>query len=197
MWPTTAGTGTNIFRFDNDNTGITALVLGDDGSVAAGIPNGTEPLAKFHVHSTIAGKPLVLIEDETQPDLTPFIITEDGDVGIGTETPQELLHVSGNVRSDGQIIIGELGTGTSITNLGIDTNGTIVSGTTGETNTASNLGGGTGLFAQKNGVDLEFKSLTSTGDTITISNDSTTVNVEVKNKVNDANQVFSWFMNVT
>ena len=67
----------------------------------------------------------------------------------------------------------------------------------GESNTASNLGGGTGLFAQKSGVDLEFKSLTSTGDTITISNDSTTVNVEVKNKVNDANQVFSWFMNVT
>jgi len=62
---------------------------------------------------------------------------------------------------------------------------------------ASNLGGGIGLFAQKSGVDLQFKSLTSTGDTITISGDSTTVNIEVKNQVNDANKIFSWYMNVT
>ena len=37
----------------------------------------------------------------------------------------------------------------------------------------------TGLFAQKVKHDLEFKGLTSTGGTVTISNDSTTVNLEV------------------
>ncbi|MCH9716759.1 MAG: hypothetical protein K0U52_06700, partial [Gammaproteobacteria bacterium] len=37
----------------------------------------------------------------------------------------------------------------------------------------------TGLFAQKNGDNLEFKGLTSTGGTVTITNDSTTVNLEV------------------
>jgi hypothetical protein len=55
----------------------------------------------------------------------------------------------------------------------------LLSGGGGEVNTASNLGTGTGLFAQKSGVDLQFKSLTSTGGTVTISNNSTTVNLEV------------------
>lgn len=60
-------------------------------------------------------------------------------------------------------------------------NGTQITGFTsggGEVNTASNLGSGTGLFAQKSGVDLEFKSLTSTGNTVTITSDSNTVNLE-------------------
>jgi len=60
---------------------------------------------------------------------------------------------------------------------GVGTN--LLSGGGGEVNTASNLGSGTGLFAQKVAADLQFKSLTSTGGTVTISNDSTTVNLEV------------------
>ena len=72
----------------------------------------------------------------------------------------------------------------------------------GEVNTASNLGGGTGLFAQKSGVDLQFKSLTSTGGTVTISSDSTTVNIESNGGgsstgVSNDNKIFSWFMNIT
>lgn len=60
-------------------------------------------------------------------------------------------------------------------------NGVQITGFTsggGEVNTASNLGSGTGLFATKSGVDLQFKSLTSTGNTVTITNNSTTVNLE-------------------
>lgn len=46
--------------------------------------------------------------------------------------------------------------------------GSSVGGSGGEANTASNLGAGDGVFAQKNGPDLEFKSLTSgTGISIT------------------------------
>jgi len=74
--------------------------------------------------------------------------------------------------------INTIGGTTSVTNLGIDSNGNVVSGTTGESNTASNVGGGTGLFAQKSVADLEFKSLTSTGGTVTISSNATTVNLE-------------------
>ena len=37
----------------------------------------------------------------------------------------------------------------------------------------------TGIFAQKNGLDLEFKGLTSTGGTVNISSNSNTVNLEV------------------
>jgi len=60
---------------------------------------------------------------------------------------------------------------------GVGTN--LLSGGGGEINTASNLGAGTGLFAQKSAADLQFKSLTSTGGTVTISNDANTVNLEV------------------
>lgn len=48
----------------------------------------------------------------------------------------------------------------------------------GEVNTASNIGAGTGVFSTKVGTDLEFKSLTSTGGTVTITNTATTVNLE-------------------
>ena len=48
----------------------------------------------------------------------------------------------------------------------------------GENNTASNLDGGFGLFAQKVGVDLQFKSLTSTGGTLNITSGASTVNIE-------------------
>ena len=47
---------------------------------------------------------------------------------------------------------------------------------TGEVNTASNLSGDEGLFAQKNGVDLEFKSLTA-GTGIELSSDVNTVTI--------------------
>ena len=83
-----------------------------------------------------------------------------------------------------------------------DGNSVVVTGFTsgsGEINTASNLGSGTGLFFQKSGVDLEFKSITSTGGTVTITNDSTTINVEAaggNSGVSDANKIFSWFMTV-
>ena len=46
----------------------------------------------------------------------------------------------------------------------------------GEANTASNLGTGEGLYAQKVGVDLEFKSLKA-GTNVTLSSDANTVTI--------------------
>ena len=47
----------------------------------------------------------------------------------------------------------------------------------GEVNTASNVGPGTGFFKQKTGVDLEFKTLTSLGGTVTITQTATTIDL--------------------
>ncbi len=46
----------------------------------------------------------------------------------------------------------------------------------GETNTASNLGSGTGVFASKSGVDLRFKSLVA-GTNVSLSNTSTEITI--------------------
>ena len=51
--------------------------------------------------------------------------------------------------------------------------------TDGEPNTASNVGGATGLFKQKTGENLEFKSLTSPTGTISITGSTSTVDLEV------------------
>jgi len=39
----------------------------------------------------------LLVEDSANPDSTPFVITGAGNVGIGTDNPQQLLHLSGTV----------------------------------------------------------------------------------------------------
>lgn len=73
-------------------------------------------------------------------------------------------------------------------------------GGSGEVNTASNVGSGVGIFSGKTGVDLKFKTLTSTGNTVTITSDDTTVNLEssgTSGGVNDDTKIFSWFMNIT
>jgi hypothetical protein len=51
--------------------------------------------------------------------------------------------------------------------------------TEGEPNTASNVGGATGVFKQKTGENLEFKSLTSPTGTLSITGSTSTVDLEV------------------
>jgi hypothetical protein len=123
--------GEHLLRYDSDNTGITPLVLSSVNKVGVGIPNTIAPEATLHVYSTSGSQPIVLVEDETNPDATPFIIDVDGNVGVSTGTPTEKLDVSGNTKISGTLNIGTLGTGTSVNNLGIDGNGNVVTGTTG------------------------------------------------------------------
>jgi hypothetical protein len=67
-----------------------------------------------------------------------------------------LLHVRGDVTSSNNVSASAFhGDGSNLTGISV-----------GETNTASNVGGATGLFKQKTGVDLEFKTLEGSGVTI-------------------------------
>jgi hypothetical protein len=64
----------------------------------------------------------------------------------------------------------------------------------GENNTASNIGIGSGIFKQKNGVDLQFKSLLSGSNKITISSttNEVTLNINENNlSVNNLNGIAS------
>lgn len=64
---------------------------------------------------------------------------------------------------------------------------------TAEINTASNVGAGTGLFAQKNTYDLEFKTIVA-GDNISVTSDATTVTIA---SAAEANTAYSYQFGLT
>ena len=66
-------------------------------------------------------------------------------------------------------VVGDAGSG--------DVTVTITGGGGGEANTASNTGAGTGVFKQKNGVDLEFKRLNSSDSSVTFSDNTDDISI--------------------
>jgi hypothetical protein len=105
------------------------------------------------------------VEGDTDQNLL-FTKASTDRIGVGTNLPTEKLHVSGNTKISGTLSVGTLGTGTSVNNLGIDSNGFIVTGTTG--------GGGVSKYA----TDFTFTAYTAS--TITHNLGSTDVMVQMK-----------------
>jgi hypothetical protein len=121
-----------------------------------------------------------IIQDVEIADLT----ASDGTQNSRISAIENNYVTSGsNVGIGEGILIDKIGTdlrfkplkqGTNITLSSDSTSITITGSASGEVNTASNLGSGAGVFAQKSGVDLQFKSLIASSDG-TISTDSTSV----------------------
>lgn len=113
----TTGTGTSTakakFEWVDLETGLvqsTPLELNFDGtvSISGSSTSFSSPVSisvssssdALRVTQTGSGNAL-LVEDSTNPDSTPFIITANGDVGIGTSSPNSKLDIVG----DGQITL--------------------------------------------------------------------------------------------
>jgi hypothetical protein len=89
-------------------------------------------------------------------------------------------------KSGDNIQLRSVKTGTGNINLAIAASGSsneIEFVNTAEINTASNLGAGAGVFAQKSTYDLQFKSIVA-GSNITVTSDSTTVTIASANAPN-------------
>lgn len=86
---TTGGTANYISKFTDANTIEESQIFDDGTLVGLGIAT---PEAKLHITNT-TDAPSLLIEDENNPDQTPFIINNYGLVGIGTKNPQAKLHL--------------------------------------------------------------------------------------------------------
>ena len=175
--------GGYVFSFGN-----TLLIPGafDDGTTPPGFyapgtpPNGVIPVNQW-------GYQIVFQEIETNQIAIQFGDTFYSSLLLAQNSPKL---VPLNPLADSSVIVARAiiyhrGGGTDLTNpadaffedLGkfgsISTTGVGVA-SSGESNTASNLGAGEGLFAQKNVFDLQFKSLVG-GTNITASSDANTV----------------------
>ncbi len=103
-----------------------------------------------------------------------------------THSISEVVNLQTNLDAKVSTTLFNTYTGDTETNLGNKVSTTLFNTYTGDTetslgtkvSTASNIGGGEGLFSGKSGNDLQFKSLTSTGGTVTISTTGASVNLE-------------------
>ena len=84
-----------VLTVGEQNTGVT--IDGADASVGIGT---SVPGAALEVVNT-QSRNSFRVSDQLNPDYSPFVINESGKTGIGTLTPQTLLHV----RSDNEKII--------------------------------------------------------------------------------------------
>lgn len=107
------------------------VLIGENGGVNVGIGTST-PTSKLHINNTTSGNTL-LIEDNTNPDSTPFVIDNNGSVGIGTTTPTRVLDSRGTfnlepnantfLRFDGTLMEAQVGSSNNQLTLNRDNSG--------------------------------------------------------------------------
>jgi len=127
-------TDTEIWTVDNVSAPTAALSPVLSGNVTID-SNTAGPALKI---TQTGGGPVLRVQDSADPDVTPFIIDNTGQVGIGTATPANALDVAG-----GTVQISSSG-GTSYTTISADATDSIFAATsdrnlTFKTNAATRL----------------------------------------------------------
>ena len=170
-------------KFENQ-----ALSLAGSGFITSGTSLGTgsgvfkqEVSGALQFRSVLAGSGITLTTGANEITIaTSGANTSAVNIGTGTG-----IFTS---KSGDNIQLRSLKTGTGNINLTVAASGAgneIEFVNTAEINTASNLGAGTGVFAQKSTYDLQFKSIVA-GSNITVTNNSTTVTITSANAPNTA-----------
>lgn len=110
---TQAGTGLCLLVEDAASPDSSPFAIDADGRVGIGtnapisrlsvLDDSTDPA--LFINQLGAGAAL-LVEDSTNPDNTPFIIDNNGNVGIGTLTPTRKLDVIGSIQASQEVQAG-------------------------------------------------------------------------------------------
>ncbi|MCR9203511.1 MAG: tail fiber domain-containing protein, partial [Halobacteriovoraceae bacterium] len=166
------------------NVGISIMPKGT-GNVGIGT---TSPSAKLHIADTASDNVSMRFQDndknwflststsegfgiyeDSTGSTPPLAIEVGGNVGIGITNPTQKLTVDGNIN---------VTTGNDIC---IDGSGCLSSAVSGggETNTGSNVGTGAGVYKDKSTATLRFRSLASSGSSLTVTENADDINLEV------------------
>lgn len=92
-------TGTGSVGVGTTNPGATLHILPSSTSIA-GLFSGTTSGDMVRINQTGTGNALV-VEDSTNPDVTPFVVGAAGSVGISTNNPTQTLDVNSTMRLRG------------------------------------------------------------------------------------------------
>ena len=125
---------TNGFRANNNGitattVSATSLTLNGNITVTGGTQSwfsGDSSSDLVRITQTGSGNAFV-VEDGTNPDSTPFVIDNAGNVGIGAETPTTKLHINNTVNQNSFLV--EDDTNPDSTPFVIDANGNVGMGT--------------------------------------------------------------------
>ena len=134
---------------DFDSSSLKGSLEGTNGYWGFG-QNMTGQTAIVHIKgngSTLSTNSLKIDNSSNSP---LFYVRDDGNIGVGINNPSEKLHVSGNTKISGNLIIQTIGSGTSLINLGIDSSGNVVTGST----TYWSASTGTNAIVTKNSNNL-------------------------------------------
>ena len=117
--------GTNVFK-------DVFTVLGNERVGINIVPSATTATLHVKTQDNPSVSPALFgLIVENSSGNTILSVKNDGNLGIGTSTPTEKLHVSGNTKITGTLNIGTIGSGSPLFNLGLDSSGNVVTGTTG------------------------------------------------------------------
>lgn len=155
----------NISSTANPVTAITASNIGSGESVFQSITSPNQ----LNFRTITASGSISVVSSSTTINLSSSALLSGTSLGTGSAIMSGVLSNSLQFRS----IAGIGGTSVSINPDNVIIVSSTVGGGSGEVNTASNIGAGQGVWAQKSGADLQFRSLVASGSVSVLSGTNT------------------------
>lgn len=187
-------TGVDLeFRNIAAGSNVTVAVVGDNIEISAPAPSG-----EVNTASNV-GAGNQVFKQKSGADLEFRTLVAGSNVTLVSGTDTITISAAGGgggslqVQDEGSLVDNAVTT-LNFTGAGVTAAQTspgvvqvaVSGGGSGESNTASNLGGGEGAFAQKSGVDLQFKSLVA-GSNVSLTSDSNTITINASGAAGESN----------